>query len=86
MTPVRSKHSDLEGSIGTLATIHEFDIDGVLLDFVAGCNAAFAGSSLTLHRKFTLTERGLRRIVAHADRTRRQLKREADKVRRRRAR
>ena len=62
------------------------DLDQVLNAYVQNCNTALAVSDLSLHRKFALTERGLCRIVAHADRTRRQMKREADKIRRRRAR
>jgi hypothetical protein len=84
MSAVQLKQSELVSSIGTLTKTHESDIDGVLINFVAGCNSALASSSLTLHRKFRLTERGLRRIIAHADRTRGQLKREADRILRRR--
>lgn len=87
MTTVPLTPSELEASITTLAQIHESDIDGALAGFVQGCNTALAKSNLTLHRKFFLTERGIRQLTNHADRTRRLLKREADKVlRRRRAR
>jgi hypothetical protein len=56
------------------------DLDQVLNGYVQNCNTALAKSDLTLHRKFCLIERGLVRILRHADRTRRHLKREADRV------
>jgi hypothetical protein len=73
-------------AIDILTEHAENNIDQALNAYVQACNSALAVSDLTLHRKFTLTERGLRRLVRHADRTRRQLKREADRIRRRRAR
>jgi hypothetical protein len=64
----------------------ESEVDQVLNAYVQNCNSALANSGLTLHRKFVLTERGLRQLINHADLTRRLLKREADKIRRKRAR
>jgi hypothetical protein len=62
------------------------DLDQVLNAYVQNCNTALAKSELTLQRKFALTEHGLLRITKQADRTRRQLKRAADRIRRERAR
>jgi len=62
------------------------DLDQVLNAYVQNCNTALAVADLTLHRRFALTERGLRRITEHADKTRLRLKRAADRIRRRRAR
>jgi hypothetical protein len=83
MTAVQLKQSELEDSIGTLTQLHESEIDALLRRFVEGCNSALANSGLTLHRKFSLIEHGLVRLVRHADRTRRLLKRDADKILRR---
>jgi hypothetical protein len=76
--------SDLRGAVTTLTGIVEGEVDGTLGRFIAACNASFSGSSLTVQSRFRLIERSLSRITQHADRTRRQLKSEADRILRRR--